>query len=309
MSSTVQHVFGPVPSRRLGRSLGVDLVPFKTCSYDCVYCQLGRTTDKTVERKNWVNISDVLAEVKDKLHARPDYVTLSGSGEPTLHCRIADVIDGIKTLTDIPLAVLTNGSLLWQDDVRDQLQNADVVIPSLDAGNAECFGRINRPHPAITFDRLVDGLKTFRDSYRGGFWLEVFLVAGLNSADAEVASLIECAEQLRPDRVQVNTVSRPPAETSAAAVSCERLQDFSGRFRPRAEVIGEFTKPSAERTAPGRRDEVLALLRRRPCTLTNIANGLALHPNEVSKYVEALIREGLVFQTTRGDDRYYRTRS
>ena len=156
----MSHVFGPVPSRRLGRSLGVDLVPFKTCTYDCVYCQLGRTTNKTMERREWVPLDEVLAELKAKLHCRPDYITLSGSGEPTLYSRMGELIERVQSMTDTPVAVLTNGSLLWQSEVRAQVMAADLVIPSLDAGNAPMFSAVNRPHETIAFERMIDGLAT-----------------------------------------------------------------------------------------------------------------------------------------------------
>ena len=174
----MSYVFGPVPSRRLGRSLGVDLVPFKTCSYDCIYCQLGRTSCKTVERKQWVPLDDVLAELKEKLSTRPDYITLSGSGEPTLFWRTGELIDRIKAMTDVPVAVLTNGSLLWCKDVRDQLTNADLVIPSLDAGDQSMFRAVNRPHEDISFERMLDGLIAFRKAFGGQYWLEIMLLAG-----------------------------------------------------------------------------------------------------------------------------------
>ncbi|NQT19895.1 MAG: radical SAM protein, partial [Planctomycetes bacterium] len=153
-----KYIFGPVPSRRLGRSLGVDVVPLKTCSYDCIYCQLGNTTCKTVERKEWVPLDDVVLELKDRLSSRPDYITLSGSGEPTLYSRVAELIDRIKVMTDVPVAVLTNGSLLWQEEVRRQLMKADLVIPSLDAGDEVMFRLVNRPHEDVSFERMLAGL-------------------------------------------------------------------------------------------------------------------------------------------------------
>ncbi|HBO43222.1 MAG TPA: radical SAM protein, partial [Planctomycetaceae bacterium] len=169
---TMNHfVFGPVPSRRLGRSLGVDLVPFKTCSYDCIYCQLGPTNCRTVERREWVPLNDVLRELKSKLNPPPDYITLSGSGEPTLYSRLDELINRIKDMSDVPVAVLTNGSLLWRDDVRRQLAAADLVMPSLDAGNPATFELVNRPHEAIAFEQMLSGLIAFRQSYRGRFWL------------------------------------------------------------------------------------------------------------------------------------------
>ena len=163
------HVFGPVPSRRLGRSLGVDLVPFKTCTYDCIYCQLGRTTNKTVERRQWVPLELVLEELEKKLDSRPDYITLSGSGEPTLFTPLDKLIEGIRSLTDIPIAVLTNGSLLGSGEVRRELAGADLVIPSLDAGNEVAFRLVNRPHEALAFERLLAGLIAFRRRFRGAY--------------------------------------------------------------------------------------------------------------------------------------------
>lgn len=172
MSENLQHVFGPVPSRRLGRSLGVDLVPFKTCTYDCIYCQVGRTTCKTMERKEWVPMDLVLDELEGKLACRPDYVTLSGSGEPTLHSRLGEIIEQIQAMTDVPVAVLTNGWLLWQPQVRAELALADMVLPSLDAGDPTKFNFINRPHPSLSFDRVVEGLIAFVPSSRGGIGLK-----------------------------------------------------------------------------------------------------------------------------------------
>ncbi len=168
------YIFGPVPSRRLGRSLGVDLVPFKTCSYDCIYCQLGRTTNQTVERREWVPLDAVLAELRGKLASQPDYITLSGSGEPTLYSRLDELIDGIRAMTEVPIAVLTNGSLLWQPEVRSKLLRAHLVIPSLDAGDERTFQAIDRPHGTISFKRMLWGLIDFRREYQGQYWLEVF---------------------------------------------------------------------------------------------------------------------------------------
>ena len=171
-------VFGPVPSRRLGRSLGVDLVPFKTCTYDCSYCQLGRTTRLTVERKEWVPMDAILDELKRKLTCRPDYITLTGSGEPTLHSCLGQLIEHIQAMTRIPIAVLTNGSLLWQHEVRKELALADVVLPSMDAGGAFTFTCINRPQASLSFETLVEGLVEFRRAFSGHYWLEVFLWGG-----------------------------------------------------------------------------------------------------------------------------------
>ena len=234
------HVFGPVPSRRLGRSLGVDLVPFKTCSYDCVYCQLGRTTCKTVERKEWVPLEEVVADIEQRLSAEPDYITLSGSGEPTLFSRVGELIGRIKGMSDVPVAVLTNGSLLWREDVRDELRDADLVVPSLDAGNEAMFQRVNRPHESISFEAMLAGLIEFRRTFRGKVWLEVLLMDGYTASEAELSELAGCVKQIGPDRVQLNTVTRPPAEDFAVGVSRERLAEMASAFDPPAEVIADF---------------------------------------------------------------------
>ncbi len=290
----MSHVFGPVPSRRLGRSLGVDVVPFKTCTYDCVYCQLGRTTCRTIERKEWVPLDDVISEVKSRLSTQPDYITLSGSGEPTLFSRLGELIDGIKSMTNVPVALLTNGSLLWQPEVREGIRDVDLLIPSLDAGDEAMFGRVNRPHEAISFDRLIDGLVASREACRGQYWLEVFLLAGWTATDTEVKKLAHCAGLIKPDRIQINTVTRPPAESFAAGVSRERLDELSRLFDPPAEVVADHDHVYEQTQFSVSRDEILSLLRRRPCSIDGIARGLGMHPNEVVKYVEALQAEKLL---------------
>ena len=286
--------FGPVPSRRLGRSLGVDLVPFKTCTYDCIYCQLGPTTCKTVRREARAPLDDVLADLEGRLDARPDYVTLSGSGEPTLFSRIGELIDRIRQITEIPVAVLTNGSLLWREDVRRQLLKADLVIPSLDAGDEAVFRAVNRPHHSISFEKMLGGLIEFRREFRGEYWLEVFLLAGYTSEEAEVAKIVGCADRIGPDRVQLNTVARPPAEDFALGVARRRLDELAAMFHPAAEVVAEFDDFSGQPALAANRNQVLDLLRRRPCSIGDVAAGLGLHRNEVVKYVEALHAEALV---------------
>jgi wyosine [tRNA(Phe)-imidazoG37] synthetase (radical SAM superfamily) len=299
-------IYGPVPSRRLGRSLGVDLVPMKTCSYDCIYCQLGRTTCKTVERKPWVPAEKILPELAEKLSTRPDYVTLSGSGEPTLNSELGEIARRIKDMTDIPVSVLTNGSLLWQPDVRRDVGEADLVVPSLDAGDEAMFQAVNRPHPNIGFEKMVDGLVALREEFSGPIWLEVFLLAGHTAVQADAEKLAEQANRVRADRIQLNTVTRPPVEEYAAGVSPERMEELAELFRPRAEVIADFS--AVQRDAPFRSGvrEVLALLQRRPCTLEDIAGGLAMHLNEAVKYVQQLEADGRIARSVSAGKTYYR---
>jgi wyosine [tRNA(Phe)-imidazoG37] synthetase (radical SAM superfamily) len=298
-------VFGPVPSRRLGRSLGVDLVPFKTCTYDCIYCQLGRTTDKTIQRKEWVHWEVVLDEIKRKLDSRPDYITFSGSGEPTLHARLGELIERIKAIAGVPVAVLTNGSLLWRADVRQDLQLADLVVPSLDAGDDALFRSVNRPHEAISFAQLVEGLVAFRQEYHGQYWLEVFLLAGSTSIDPQVRKIAAIAREIRPDRVQLNTVTRPPAESFAQAVPRDQLAELASLFQPRAEVIADYARELPNESMADRED-ILEMIRRRPCSAQDIVAARGLHINEVLKYLDALTHQGRVEQVASREAVYYR---
>lgn len=301
-----QHVFGPVPSRRLGRSLGVDLVPFKVCTYDCIYCQLGRTTCKTTERKEWVPLNEVCASLRDALDTRPDFITLSGSGEPTLFSRPGELIRSIKDLTDVPVAVLTNGSLLSVPEVRAGLLEADLVVPSLDAGNERLFRIVNRPHEDIAFDRMVEGLIAFRQEYGGRYWLEVLLLGGITAVPTEVERIAEIARRIGPDRVHLNTATRPPAEKSALAVQKAELQRLAAAFGGTATVVADYPATAQQGEFAARREDVLNLLRRRPCTVDDVAGGLGLHRNEAIKYVEELSSEGWIEASTSADRVYYK---
>jgi len=299
------YIFGPVPSRRLGRSLGIDLVPFKTCSYDCIYCQLGRTTNKTIERKEWVPLRAVLGQLKNHLPSKPDYITLSGSGEPTLYSRLEELILEIKTITDIPVAVLTNGSMLWLSDVREALKSADMVVPSLDAGSSSIFQYVNRPHPDITFGKMLRGLVDFRKIYSGQYRLEVFLLAGVTTTDAEINRIKTCIDRIKPDLVQINTVTRPPAEDFAEPVSKMQLGAIATQLYEKAEVIADYRDVHKAKDFTARREDILTLLQRRPCTIEDIATGLGLHRNEVVKYIEELTVEGKIEAKPQNQKLYY----
>lgn len=303
----MNHVFGPVPSRRLGRSLGVDLVPFKSCPYDCVYCQLGRTDTKSIERQHLVSISDVLEEVKEKIALKPDYITLSGSGEPTLCTDIGEIIEEIRSFTTIPVAVLTNGSLLWQKEVREQITNAHLIIPSLDAGNPLMFSAVNRPHPDISFDQMLEGLIALRADFTGNIWLEVFILSGFTADIAEVKSIAESARKIKPDRIQLNTVTRPPAEDFAMTVDQEKLQRLCQYFEPEAEVIADFRAVHQQADFTSTRDAVEQMLQRRPCSVDDIASGLDIHRNEALKYLGELLGNERVEMVRTANRIYYRT--
>jgi wyosine [tRNA(Phe)-imidazoG37] synthetase (radical SAM superfamily) len=284
----------------------VDLVPFKTCTFDCIYCQLGCTTCKTVERKEWVPMDAVLDQLKQKLASRPDYITLSGSGEPTLHSRLGEIIEHIQAMTAVPVAVLTNGSLLWQKEVREEVALADVVLPSLDAPDPERFEFINRPHPDITFERLVDGLTAFRREFTGKYWLEVMLLNGYTSLPPQVRQLAEYTRRIHPDQVQLNTAVRPPAEEYAMAVPPERLLELARMFEPCAEVIADYRTHPVTAESQASAEAILTLLQRRPCTMQDIAHGLGMKPGEVVKLLADLQAQGQIRSERRGMEQFFR---
>ncbi|MDQ7838895.1 MAG: radical SAM protein [Thermodesulfobacteriota bacterium] len=293
----------------MGRSLGIDLVPFKTCTYDCVYCQLGRTTNKTLERKEYVPVKDVLAELGQKLAVGdvPDYISLAGSGEPTLNSGIGDLIRKIKGLTDIPVAVLTNGSLLWMSEVHDALMTADLVLPSLDAGDEPLFRYVNRPHEDISFEQMVDGVASFSKRFPGELWLEVLLLGGVTGIPAEVEKIAAIIRQIQPARVQLNTVVRPPSEEFVFPLSPDQLLALKGFFPGQVDIISGNERDLSHATAlsGSRNEEVLALLSRRPCTSADIASGLGIHITEAVKQLDALKSAGKVTTVLVGGRVFY----
>ena len=300
-------VYGPVPSRRLGRSLGVDIVPFKVCTYDCIYCQLGRTTQKTVRRASFVPVEDVIGELESTLKRipAPDYVTISGSGEPTLHAELGELVTKIKEITDVPVVILTNGSLLFKPEVREACLGADVVIPSLDAGDDSLFRYVNRPHESLSFEKVVQGLADFRKEYDKEIRLEVFLLDGVTATPPEVLKIKEYADRIQPDKIELNTVVRPAAEEFAFQVAPEELERLCKLFGERAEVIASFAPHRHTKEFKARRDDILALIARRPCSLEDIANGLMLNKNELLKYLSELVSQNVIKYTYRNGHVYY----
>jgi wyosine [tRNA(Phe)-imidazoG37] synthetase (radical SAM superfamily) len=292
-----KYVFGPVPSRRLRRSLGVDLVPYKTCTFDCIYCDLGRTTHKTISRQSYVSAEEIGRELElslSILEKKPDYITVSGSGEPTLNQNIEEIIYSIKDLTSIPVAVLTNGSLLSLEEVGNALLAADLVLPSLDAVTPFIFEAINRPHPSLRAEDIISGLVQFRKKFLGQIWLEILFCRGINDDKEEIGKLKEAVEKMQPDRVQLNTAARPPAEEFAYPLTPERLEEIRNLFGNNAEVVLDFAAPMGDGLESDKDGEILNLIKRRPCTAEDISRALGLHLDEVVKDLSRLARKGVI---------------
>ncbi len=296
MADGKKYLYGPVISRRLGLSLGVDIVPFKVCTLDCVYCQLGSTTQKITERAEYVFPELVLAELRETLARglKADFITIGGSGEPTLNSRLGELIDGIKKITDIPVALLTNGTLFYRPDVRADCAKADVVLPSLDAGDKRTFEEINRPHKDIVIENLISGLCVFRSEFAGQIWLEVFFIEGINTDASQIAKIKDAIEQIRPDKIQLNTAVRPTAETGIERLNPEKLQAIAKLLGEKCGVVADFSPGRCDKHIESRAEDVLSMLKRRPCSLNDICSGLGIHSNEALKYVNHFQQQGVV---------------
>ncbi|MGH2271695.1 radical SAM protein [Anaerohalosphaeraceae bacterium U12dextr] len=307
MSQKEKYLFGPVPSRRLGLSLGVDIVPLKTCTQNCLYCQLGMDATQSIERKEYVPLQDVLAEIQHRLQTglKADYITISGSGEPTLNSGLGWLIDRIHEQTTIPVAVITNGSLLWRPDVRDDCAKADVVLPSLDAGDSETFQKLNHPHPEIDFSRFVEGLIAFRHIYQGQLWLEVFICEDINTSDAALHNLGHIIDQIKPDKVQLNTAVRPTAHPEIRAVSPQKMAEIAQKLGRNAEVIADFPKDKTG-SADCTPESVMETLVRRPCTIEGLASSLGAEKKAVLYAIKKLLDAGCIISETRDGHIYYK---
>lgn len=277
MVTSYQYLFGPVLSRRLGRSFGIDVTPVKTCSFDCVFCQCGCTTNLVSERGEFVPLEAVCTELTRwlKEDGRADCITFAGSGEPTLYSRLGALIDFIKVHTAIPVIVLSNGTLLHRPEVRNDLLKADIVKVSLSAWDESSFQKINRPVPGLTFEKLLAGERAFRNEFPGELWLEVFLMEGINADPEQVRRIAAAAAQVRPDRIHLNTAVRPPAEAGVRPVAQTKLTALSGLFSPRAEGIAAFSADAGSGNSLNI-NKVIDLLRRHPATAGQLAQSFGV---------------------------------
>jgi len=286
----LKTLFGPVPSRRLGFSLGIDIIPFKVCSMDCIYCQLGRTTEKTVRRKRYTPYHEVLDEwdrIKDTM-GQIDYIAIAGSGEPTLNSHLGKLIEKLKDRASFPIAVLTNGSLLFTREVQKELRNAHVVLPSLDAVTPSIFQKINRPHPSLSIDEIVEGLRAFRTMYKGQMWLEIMLVKGVNDSPGELGKIKDALQRIAPDKVQLNTVVRPGSEGEARPMRFEDLRKIQRYLGKGCEVITAVSRKRKPMGEKNLEETIISMIRRHPLTISEIIHTLGRKRKEIITCIDRL---------------------
>lgn len=303
-----RFVFGPVPSRRLGFSLGVDIIPKKCCTLDCIYCQVGKTTEKTAARSSFFNPEDIVDEVVEEVRRQKviDFVTFSGSGEPTLNKDLGAIMGAVKRRISTPIAVITNGTLLNMADVRKDLAQADLLMPSLDAVTEDVFLRINRPAPSLRMEEMIEGLKALRAEYHGPIWLEIMLIHNINDAPDHIELLRELVIPIGVDRVQLNTVTRPPCEKTAGGISGSRLSEILAFFGPNAEMICGFEKDGIEGSEEDWETSLLAILKRRSLTLNDIVAVTGGSGAKAEKDLNKLLGEGKIRKDLVEGEPYYR---
>ena len=321
----MNFLFGPVNSRRLGRSLGIDLFREKICNLNCVYCEVGPTTVPVNRRGRYSPTREILAEITEFCSdphrlAAVDVLTVTAKGEPTLHLDLGVILRHIKSLTDKPVAVLTNGTTLADDEVREALQLADIVVPSLDAVRAESFSKVDRPARGLTVEAIINGLRDFSRAYRGRLWLEILLVRDINDADADIDALLPVLTTLRLDRIQLNTVVRPPADPGARPVAEARLAEIARRLQASLAVPVDLPSPVAgfgdERDAAplptadaepaALRQAIIQMVRRRPCTAADIDRVFHLGGAEkVEQLLASLVASGTLRILSHAGDRFY----
>lgn len=302
----MSYVFGPVPSRRLGLSLGVDLVTPKTCTYDCLYCQVGRTTRKILEPGALVPMEDVQGELKRSLEGiTPDIITFSGSGEPTLNSEIHLAIDFVKSFTETKIAVLTNGSLLWREEVRKKILKADIIMPTLSSAFERTYRAIHAPHRDLHLNTVIEGLRLLRRDYKGNLHLEIVLLKGYNDSDEEIEALREVIGGIGPDKIQLNTVVRPPADSRALSLDRQRLEEIKIFLGVKAEVIADIPPKQRRQSYDSRADAVLEMAKRRPIRELDVAGVLDISPEEAGRIIKGLTVKGVLRREEHRGEFYY----
>ncbi len=307
----MKYIFGPVPSRRLGLSLGVDLLPPKTCNMDCIYCELGRGCGTICRQGEYTPVDEIKEEIRQVCLEDPrgfDCLTFTASGEPTLHSRLGELIEFSRHICGKPVVVLTNAGLSIVKEVRHSLASADFVLPSLDAATQQVFRRINRPDPCLSIEEIIEGLQRLKQEMRGQMWLEILFVKGINDSEAEVMALKRAISRIQPDRVQLNTVVRPPAEEFAKPVPRSRLEQIQGELGAGAEIIVDFSRKLKEGSPLILESEILDLLKRRPLSCKDIKE-LFGEVEKVDEILSRLLENGIIDRKEVDSDAFYCTTS
>ena len=294
-----KRVFGPVLSKRLGNSLGIDVIPHKTCSYNCIYCQLGSEENTITDLTNYYSVDEIIYELKEALlnNKNIDYITFTGSGEPTLYKDLKKLIYEIKQITDIPVCIITNGSLLYKQEMRSNLLLADLIIPSLDAGNEETFKLIDNPNKEIDFDKMVEGLIEFKKVFKGEYWLEIFLLKDINDNEDEIDDIIKIVKKIKPDRIQLITATRRVANEKAKALSDEELKKIKKYFNSKCDI--EIDIPNISENHKGNtriltEEDIVNFLIRQPDTAYIIAKSFNENERKVKELLDLLIKKNKV---------------
>ncbi len=324
----MNHIFGPVNSRRLGRSLGIDLFLKKICNLNCIYCEVGPTDHLTCQRDEYTPTADIICEInkyclQQERVAELDFVTVTASGEPTLHTGFGEILSHLKQAMEKPVAVLTNGTTLSDPAVRKELSMADVVIPSLDAARLSSFRRIDRPATCLDLESIIDGLLAFSREYTGQIWLEILLAQGINDSKDDIDALRRVTSAMRIDRIQLNTVARPPLEAFALPLPKEAMAEISRKFhQDDPDRAVDLLASGADQKDGGAVEkelylandaetqallaEIIEMLKRRPCTAADINRTFHLGgPDKVEQLLDPLVRGGRVQQRVHGDRLYY----
>ncbi|MEK6201714.1 MAG: radical SAM protein [Desulfobulbaceae bacterium] len=317
----MKYLFGPVYSRRLGHSLGIDLIPPKICSLNCVYCEVGPTTELTCERKEYVPTAEILQEIDQHLAngagGRPiDVFTLTAMGEPTLHTGIGEIIAYLQEKTDKPVAVLTNGTLFFDPKVRAELSAADIIIPSLDAARQESFERVNQPAAAVNLEQVIEGLALFRREFHGEVWLEILLVRDMNDSLEDLLALQQAVRRIDPARIQLNTVARPPMDGRARRVTREKMEQAAAilaeGYAGRVEILVDFQAIEQKEFSQGKQlqaklvEEIAALLQRRPCPIEEIDTALHIQDFDLTRAcVQVLVSTGRIEKLVHNNKEFY----
>jgi wyosine [tRNA(Phe)-imidazoG37] synthetase (radical SAM superfamily) len=263
------------------------------------------TTDKTLNRKEWVPFDEVIKQMKDKLNCKPDIITITGCGETTLFSRIGELIERLRSLTDTKIAVLTNGSLLWMPEVRKELIDADIIMPNLDAGDEITYQKVNRPHKDLSFEEMVDGLISFREVFSKLYWLEIFLLKGITANNDQIEKLHKITERISPDRIQFNTVTKPTWEYCPSAVSRDKMKHYCKLFGNNAEIIADYSKIDTEKDLTISMNDLINFLKKEPCTLNDISKNFSLNRMEVIKLIDGLYSKEKINSEKRNGELYY----